>query len=88
MITNKLNTVEIEKIFDSFCYSGRKDYLRESIACFKVGAMRAGVVFVWASAIRNLQNKCVEIGYKQINEALKKINQREKPIKKFQILRD
>ncbi|MBC3759555.1 tyrosine-type recombinase/integrase [Hyunsoonleella sp. SJ7] len=89
--TNKFNTIEIEKIFDSISNLDERDYLRESIACLKVGAMRAGVVFVWASAIRNLQNKCVEIGYKQINEALKKINQREKPIKQvsdFERLKD
>ncbi|MBN2663988.1 MAG: tyrosine-type recombinase/integrase [Bacteroidales bacterium] len=89
--TNKFDTIEIEQIFDSISNLDERDYLRESIACFKVGAMRAGVVFVWASAIRNLQNKCVKIGYKQINEALEKINNREKPIKKvsdFERLKD
>ncbi|MDO6803969.1 tyrosine-type recombinase/integrase [Wenyingzhuangia sp. 1_MG-2023] len=89
--TDKFNTLEIENIFESISNLDERDYLRESIACFKVGSMRAGVVFVWASAIRNLQNKCLNIGYKETNEALKIINPREKPIKKisdFERLKD
>ncbi len=79
---NSFDTDEIEKIFESITNLDERDYLRESIACFKVGAIRAGIVFVWASAIRNLQNKCTEKGFKKINEALKLINDREKPLKK------
>jgi len=88
---NTFDTNAIESIFDSITNLDERDYLRESIACFKVGAIRAGIVYVWASAIRNIQNKCVEQGFKKINEALKSINDREKPLKKisdFERLKD
>ena len=88
---NSFDTNEIESIFDSISNLDERDYLRESIACFKVGAIRAGIVYVWASAIRNLQNKCADKGFKKINEALNLINSREKPLKKisdFERLKD
>lgn len=88
---NAFDTNAIESIFDSITNFDEKDYLRESVACFKVGAIRAGIVYVWASAIRNLQNKCAEKGFKDVNEALQSLNTREKPLKKisdFERLKD
>jgi hypothetical protein len=81
---NSFNTIELEEILDKIHNLDERDYLRESISCFKVGALRAGVIFVWSAAIRNLHNKLVEKGFKNVNNALKQINPNQKPFKKLE----
>lgn len=88
---NSFDTEKLEALFEKIENLDERDYLRESIACFKVGAIRAGIVYVWASAIRNLQNKCERKGYKGINEALFTLNPKAKRIKSisdFETLKD
>jgi len=81
---NSFNTIELEVILDKIQNLDERDYLRESISCFKVGAFRAGVIFVWSATIRNLHNKLVSKGFKDINSALRKINPSQKPLKKLE----
>lgn len=81
---NSFNTIELEAILDKIQNLDERDYLRESISCFKVGALRAGVIFIWSATVRNLHNKCVLKGFKEINNALHKINPSQKPLKKLE----
>jgi len=72
---------DLEKLVFSLQNKDEIGYLVEAISCFRVGALRAGIVFSWAAAARFLQNKCIEKGYKQINAALQKLNPGAKQIK-------
>ncbi len=47
-------------------------YLEEGIKCLSVGARRASVVFLWAGAIRLLQEQMLGKGKKQLNNVLTK----------------
>lgn len=49
-----------------------KDYLEESIKCFQVGALRAGVVFVWSATIRTIQHEVLTQGDAKVNGAIQK----------------
>jgi hypothetical protein len=57
-----------------------KDYLEEAIKCFQVGALRAGVVFVWSAVIRTIQYKVLGCGEVKANDALKTHYQRAKHV--------
>lgn len=72
---------ELEKLVFTLQNKDEIEYLIEAISCFRVGALRAGIVFSWASAARFLQNKCIEKGFKQINNALQTLNPGAKQIK-------
>lgn len=49
-----------------------KDYLEEAINCFQVGALRAGIVFVWSAAIRKVQHEILALGETKVNAAIQK----------------
>lgn len=72
---------DLEKLVFTLTNTDEIEYLMEAISCFRVGALKAGIVFSWAAAARFLQNKCIEKGYKQINIALHKLNPGAKQIK-------
>lgn len=82
---------DIEKLALKIKNLDEKLYLIESITCFRVGALRAGIIFSWTAFIRFLQNKCMEKGLDEINNAFKKHYQKSSPIKTlddFESIRD
>jgi len=80
---SEINEIEIENL-ESIVFllenEDEKKYLIEALSCFRVGALRAGIVFSWIACVRFLQNKCIEKGYDAINEALHNIFPKAKPI--------
>ena len=49
-----------------------KDYIDESVKCLQVNALRACVVFLWAGAIRTIQNRLLRYPLADLNKALQK----------------
>lgn len=68
------------------------DYLMEGIDCFRNGSLRAGVIFIWSSAIKNIRKQILEIEtLKNINVELISIDSRAKNIKNidsFEYIKD
>lgn len=68
------------------------DYLLEGIDCFRNGSLRAGVIFIWSSAIKNIRKQILEIEtLNKINEELISIDSRAKKIKNidsFEYIKD
>jgi site-specific recombinase XerD len=68
------------------------DYLMEGIDCFRNGSLRAGVIFIWSSAIKNIRKQILDIDtLKNINIELIKIDSRAKKIKNidsFEYIKD
>jgi hypothetical protein len=62
-----------------------KDYLEEAIKCLSVGALRAAVVFLWAGAVRHLQQECMSLGAAEVDAAVRK---HEPKVRKIQSLDD
>jgi len=56
-----------------------RDYLNEALDCLKVGALRATMVFIWSTAIRNIQERCLKKG-KLLNVALKRVDSRARDV--------
>jgi site-specific recombinase XerD len=82
---------DLESIIFSLENEDEKEYLMEAISCFRVGALRAGIVFSWVACTRFIQNKSIEYGYPAINSALQKSNAGGKKIKgldDFETLKD
>lgn len=87
ILSNEFQSIEIEdleKLALKIKTLDEKLYLIESITCFRVGALRAGIVFAWSALVRNLQNKCIEKGFNHINGALKKHNPSSKELKSLE----
>lgn len=82
---------DLEAIIFSLENEDEKEYLKEAISCFRVGALRAGIVFSWVACMRYIQNKCIEKGYSDINSALQKSYNGSREIKgldDFETLKD
>jgi hypothetical protein len=58
------------------------NYLLEGIQCFRIGALRAGVIFIWSAAIWKIHNLIIEKStFKDINEEISKLDKSNKKIK-------
>ena len=53
-----------------------RGYVEEAILCLEAGALRASVVFLWAGAIRTLQERAMQQGKSTATSALQKHDQR------------
>lgn len=49
-----------------------RSYIDEAIKCLQIGALRASVVFLWAGAIRTIQEEMLAAGTTKLNAALSK----------------
>jgi hypothetical protein len=58
-------------------------YIEEAIDCLSIGALKAGVVFVWAGAVRTLQERVLGTGLPLINAAIQTHDSRARQIKKL-----
>lgn len=60
-------------------------YLIEGVTCFRNGAIRAGVIFIWSAAINNIRTKIIEsYEIKKINQELISIDPKSKQIKNIE----
>jgi hypothetical protein len=68
-----------------------KGFINEAVTCLKVGALKACVVFVWAGAVRTLQDKVWATGFKTVNGAIQGFDPKARTVKKaddFQYIKD
>src|SRR6185312_2722546 len=61
-----------------------RGYMEEAIKCLEVDALRAAVVFLWAGAIRTLQEGALGKGRKPLNAALLKFDPKSREVKKVE----
>jgi hypothetical protein len=57
-----------------------KQYIEESLKCLRVGALRAAVVFLWAGAVRTIQEKVISCDNAKVNAALLKHDPKSRPV--------
>lgn len=60
-----------------------RTYIEESIDCLSIGALKAGIVFLWAGAVRTLQERVLRKGVVQVNAAIQTHDSRARQIKKL-----
>jgi hypothetical protein len=53
-----------------------RDYINEAIKCLQVGALRASIVFLWAGAIRKLQQALMAHDTQKVTTSIQKHDQR------------
>jgi hypothetical protein len=58
-----------------------KSYIDESVKCLQVNALRACVVFLWAGAIRTIQNNLLKFPFPDLNKALQKHDPKARQVK-------
>lgn len=85
-----LSTAEIEHdigslrtIIDQIADAEIKDYIEEAVKCLQVDALRACVVFLWAGAIRLIQNRLLTCELSSLNAALKKFDSKARDVGKL-----
>jgi site-specific recombinase XerD len=83
---------DLESLVFQLQDSNEIDYLMEAIECFRNGALRAGVIFIWSASIQNIRQKIMNSSnLKEINSELKFIDKAAKEIKNidsFQFVKD
>ncbi|MDE3135921.1 MAG: hypothetical protein KGL59_05075 [Acidobacteriota bacterium] len=60
-----------------------RSYIEESIDCLSIGALKAGIVFLWAGAVRTLQERLLTAGITQVNAAIQAHDPKARQIKKL-----
>jgi hypothetical protein len=60
------------------------EYILEAIKCLSVGALRAGIVFLWTGAIRTLQEEAFTKHYVALNAAITKHDPKARPVNKLE----
>ncbi|HEV2350705.1 MAG TPA: hypothetical protein VG028_12755 [Terriglobia bacterium] len=58
-------------------------YIEEAVDCLSIGALRAGVVFLWAGAVRTLQERVFTKGIAPVNAAIQIHDPKARQIKKL-----
>lgn len=59
-------------------------FVEEAIACLRVGALRAAVVFAWTGAVRVLHDRASQLGWAAVEAAVKKHDPRVKSVVKIE----
>jgi hypothetical protein len=58
-------------------------YIEEAVDCLSIGALKAGVVFLWAGAVRTLQEQVLSKGVPQVNAAIQLHDPKARQVKKL-----
>jgi hypothetical protein len=61
-----------------------KSYVDEALLCFRAGALRATVVFLWSGAVRTLQDRALGKGSAALTAAVQKHDPKAKSIAKIE----
>lgn len=72
----------LSKISSSIADDSARRYVEEALKCLRVGALRASVVFLWAGAIRVLQEEAIAVGGAKVAAAVNKHDPKARPVKK------
>lgn len=90
--TKKENFDDLESLVFNLKDADEIDYLMEGIDCFRNGVLRAGVIFIWSAAIKNIRQQILnKTTIKLINQELSNIDSRAKSIKNidsFEYIKD
>lgn len=86
MINEQIQSEEFQELED-LLFNVKTDvesnYLLEGIQCFRIGAHRAGVIFIWSAAMRKIHDLIIEKStLKMTNEELSNLDNSNKKIKK------
>lgn len=73
----------LEGIADTIARGDVADYVRESVKCLSVGALRASVVFLWAGVVREIQSRVIKCRTRDINAAVAKYEPKGRTVKKI-----
>jgi len=73
----------LEALLSSISDAEVADYLAEAIRCLSVGALRAAVVFLWAGAVRRIQQDCIACGATNADAAVQKQDPKARKIRKL-----
>lgn len=73
----------LEKLLTSIADKDVADYVKESIKCLSVGALRAATVFLWAGAVRRIQEEVIACGAQNVNTAATKHDPKARKIKRI-----
>lgn len=73
----------LEAITRAISDEDTSDYIKESIKCISVGALRASVVFLWAGAVHSIRNEIMAHSKKEINKATVKYDNNARSVKRF-----
>jgi hypothetical protein len=77
---------DLKTLVDSISDIEVSDYVKESIICLSVNALRASVVFLWSAAIRDIQQKIIIHNLNDINISVQKYDPKAKQIKRIEDL--
>jgi len=73
----------LEKLLTSISDKDMTDYINESIKCLSIGALRAATVFLWAGAVRKIQEEVIAYRAQDVNTAIIKYDPKARKIKRI-----
>lgn len=73
----------LSKIASKAADADVRGYIEEALLCLRANALRAAIVFLWAGAIRTIQQRMLNIGLKPLNAALLRHDPKSRNISKL-----
>jgi hypothetical protein len=77
------DVTELEVLIGRISDGDVKSYVEEAVKCLRVGALRAAVVFLWAGAVRRIQEDTLAFGARKLNSALLRHDPRARQVRKL-----
>lgn len=75
----------LHQIVQNVSHDVVRSYVEEAVRCLEAGALRAGIVFLWAGAIRHLQEQALDsYSPHQVTSAIQKHDPKARPINSVQ----
>ncbi len=73
---------ELDKVINKITNAEVADYIHEAVKCLSIGALRAAVVFLWAGAVREIQELVISKNSKKVNLSIQKFDSKARTVKK------
>lgn len=73
----------LERLISTLSDADIVDYLKESVKCLQVDALRATVVFLWSGAIKKIRDDMFSCGAANLNAAIAKHDPKAKQVNKL-----
>jgi len=83
-LLDSFDTEALDSVVEEVSDPVVRSYVQEAITCLRNEALRAAIVFLWAGAIRTLQQKAFDKGITQLNQAISKHDVRAHPVNKLE----
>jgi len=78
--SSDFETQQLKNQLNKLVNTEEREYLLEAIRCLEIGAYRAGIIFIWSYAVRNIHHRLLKHSLNSVNQTIAKHQNNAKQI--------